>query len=280
MAVLAAALIAPASAGACDEPHGSPDAVEAGPGDEVGFVIPTTLEGAAYELTVEGEDEAVARGRDETEEPGVSGEFTMPDLGSEARQVAVVVHVTHEADGADWRWEMPLDYRGSESAPSPPASQPSSTPAPPRPAPASTPASRPATSPPPARGSAPTLLPQSKPSPADGKQSPVDRVLGAVLSVRSARPRSASPGERRRGRRRARRAKRRANSFQLGREPPAVKGRDVRPPRDPRKDLSGEGFAGFGYSIAWKLMAGVVVAGLMLPLLLGGLARRRQAAWR
>jgi type II secretory pathway pseudopilin PulG len=289
-ACAAVALIAPASAWACDEPHGSPDAVTAGPGDEVGFVIPTTLPGAKYELTIEGDE--VASGEDATDEAGVSGEFTVPDLGSESRRVPVVVHVTHESDSADWRWEMPLDYRGAEPAPSPPTAEPSSTPASQRPAPASTPAAPPAPPGPGPDNPAPTLLPPSTPSsgappatggagpsPDDGEPSPVGAVLGAVLpglADSSGRPRRTSLRDRRRAERRARRARRKANSFAPGRDPDAVKGRTVEAPRDPRMDLSDDRFAGLGYSIAWRLLAAVAIAGLLAPLLLGGLARRRR----
>jgi hypothetical protein len=282
-AFAAAWLIVPASAWACDEPHGSPDPVAAAPGDEVEFVIPTTHRGASYELSIEGRDEAVARGEDETDEPGTSGEFTVPDLGTEARRVDVVVHVTHEADGADWRWKMPLDYRGSDEAQPPPEAQPSATPAPPRPAPA--PAARPRSAPPtvPIPSAAPTLLPPPPAPVSDEDRPSVGAVLDAVLpglGDRGERRRRATPGDRGKARRRARRARRRANRVEVGRDPTPARGRDVEPPRDTRADLSDDRFAGFGYSVAWKLLAGVAAAGLLVPLLLGALARRRRLSWR
>jgi hypothetical protein len=271
-AAVACALLVPAAAWA------------ASPGDKVAFEIPDTDRGDAYTISVD--REKAAEGVDDTDEPGISGEFAMPDLGGKAREVSVLIEVTRAADGSSRAYKSKIDYTpaGSEGA------QPASKPASPRPAaPAKAPSApaakphQPVIVPPPATPAAPVPQPAKPVDPSDSGgqilRTP-ERILHGLTGAAPLRHRG-TPVERRRAKRHARRARRKANRFRAGPDPVAPKARSLSPPRDTRADLSGDSFPGLGYSVAWKLLAAVAAAGLLLPFLVAArthMRRRREAA--
>ena len=116
-------LLAPATAWACEEhdPDGR-ERVTGRAGQTVSVDIPNTLEGAEWAIRLkdaDDDDDPLAEGEDESAEHGVDAEFEVPDLGEDEREVELVVAVTHEADGADWSYELELEY-GGRPAPEPP----------------------------------------------------------------------------------------------------------------------------------------------------------------
>ncbi len=261
-AAVVCALIVPAAASA------------AAPGDKVAFQIPDSDRGDAYTISVD--QTKAADGVDDTDDPGISGEFTMPDLGSRARTVTVTIDVKRAADGSEHSYESEMDYAPAGSAESQPAS---------KPAPARPPAQPPATSSPAARPRAPLIVPppSSSTSPAPQPATLVDpgaprtpeRILhglsGRAVSLR----RSGAPAGHRRAGRHARRARHQANHFRPGPDPSPPRVSSPSPPRDTRADLSDDRFPGLGYSVAWRLLAAVMAAGLLLPLLVGVRTRLR-----
>src|SRR4051794_7078991 len=149
MAALAAAfLLAPALAWGDPPPSYSP-------GDRVGFEVPDSERGDGYTVSVD--DQKVADGVDDTDEPGVTGEFKMPDLGSERRKVTVLIQVDRAADGSSRAYESKVDYDPAETGDAAPASKPASPPPPP-------PAPRPPSSPPKPALAAPPTIPTPTPA--------------------------------------------------------------------------------------------------------------------
>jgi hypothetical protein len=136
-ALAAAALaVGPGAASACNDPivrfsgttpagpgPGSPS--EAGPGDSVAFVIGDAKEDASWSVSI--------AGRHITSGTGSRGDFVMPELGGESREVSVDVVVAHAstADDAGGPWPISFDvrYRGPATAPASPTSQPAEAPA-------------------------------------------------------------------------------------------------------------------------------------------------------
>jgi hypothetical protein len=277
-AVVFACLLLPAAAAA--KPHQSAEQRPVyAPGDQVPFEVPDSRRGDAYEVFVE--NDKVADGVDDTEKPGVSGEFTMPDLGGKAREVTVLIEVTDATDGSNRSYKGTVDYK-----PSPPAdASPASEPAPPRPEPRPSPPSqapRPASTPaPPTAAPVPVSpvpggpIPVTPPEPVGQVLRTPERVLRGLAKAAPLRHRG-SRTERRKAKRHARRARRKANDVRQGKDPTAPKVRSLTTPRDTRVDLSDEDFPGLGYSVAWQLLAAVGGAGVLLTLLLGARARRRR----
>ena len=264
-AVLLALVAAPAQA--CDEPRGSSPAVSAKPGAEVAYEVPNTLEGALYTLTAEGR--TLASGGDPGGEKGVSGSFTMPDLGGDARRIEVRVAVEHAEDGAAWSTSMPVDYEPQAVA------RPSDEPRSPR-APAAPAAAAPA--PPGPLVSAPLagLAPR-----ADGEVRgflpgvrmrslrKVATVLGRLVpTTRSAVPRRGRRGARGKERRRKR------NTFSLGsiglKEPAKARPRVS----EENPSLAG-GVPGFGVPVAWRGLLAFTVIGFLFVLTLRAVALAR-----
>ena len=266
-AAVACCLLVPAAASA------------AAPGDRVTYEIPDSARGDTYTVSVD--DHKVADGVDDTDEEGVSGEFTMPDLGSEPREVTVLIQLVAAADGSTRSYENSVEYHPAETS----GAKPTSTPPPPRPAtpppapPPSTPASKPNPLPLQTTPAAPPAAPR-KLSDSGGKilRAP-ERVLHGLTQAAPLRHRG-SPAERRRARRHARRARHKANHFRAGPESVPPKVRSLSPPRDTRANLSDSHVTGLGYSVAWKLLAAVAAAGLLLPFLVAArthMRRRREA---
>jgi hypothetical protein len=306
-------VLAPATAWACDE-H-DPDERErvAGrAGQTVSVDIPNTLEGAEWAIRLkdaDDDDDPLAHGRDEDAEVGVEAEFDVPDLGEDEREVDLVVAVTHEADGADWSYEVQLDY-GGRPAPEPPKQaepepeptpqpKPDEPPPPPQPEPDRSADAKPA----PAPASSAPPPPPPPPAPATPAQravpvtpagspaghalltggktpSPVGGLLDAVTAVGTGIPaavaetgparRTTSARSRSRARHRTRRP-----------EPQALPGAPARPRRHeapaeggirlPEVDLPG-----FGSGLAWSLIGGGSLAFALAGLGVAGLGRHRR----
>jgi hypothetical protein len=249
----------------------------AAPGDRVAFQIPDSARGDAYTVSVD--KQKVTDGVDDTDQPGVKGEFRMPYLGRKAHEATLLLQVVRASDGSSYSYESTVDYKPSHSM----AAEPASTPAAPRPsspAPANSaaPASTPSTP-----GSAPTVVtatPAPQPSEPGGEilRAP-ERILGRLIQADPLRHRG-TRAERSRARRHARRARRRANRFRPGSDPVPPRVRSLSPPRDTRAKLSDGSFPGLGYSVAWKLLAAVALGGLLLPFLAAArvhMRRRREA---
>jgi hypothetical protein len=267
MAALAATfLLAPALA------WGDPPASYS-PGDRVGFEVPDSERGDGYTVSVD--DQKVADGVDDTDEPGVTGEFTMPDLGSERRKVTVLIQVVRAADGSSRAYESKVDYEPAENVEATPASKP----APPRPR---TPAPRPANSPRKPVLATPPTIPTPTPVVLVERSGPggkvlrtPERVLRGLTPAAPLRHRGTTAAPRQ-SRRHARRTRHRASRFRAGPEPVPPKARSLSPPRDTRRNLSDDSFPGLGYTVAWKLFALVAGAGLLLPFLVAARARWRR----
>ena len=110
-------LVAAASACLTADLNVSPSA---GPDDPVSFSISGIEPGATYNLSVEGQQ--VASGVNNTNNNGVSGSFSMPDLGSQAQTVYAYADTFHAADGDSFRLSKPISYE-------PPVSSTTDTPA-------------------------------------------------------------------------------------------------------------------------------------------------------
>jgi hypothetical protein len=114
----ATSLLLTGPAWACQQAHltFSPSA---GPGDTVSFSISSIEPGATYSIVLEGHE--VASGVNDTSYNGVSGTFTMPDLGSQPQTAFGAGHTVHADDGDTQDPNASLQY-------DPPVSPPSSTP--------------------------------------------------------------------------------------------------------------------------------------------------------
>ncbi|MFL5866318.1 MAG: hypothetical protein ACJ766_04370 [Thermoleophilaceae bacterium] len=257
VALAAACLIAPVAAWA-DPP--APPAYS--PGDRVPFTVPDSERGDRYTVRIDGHQ--VVKGEDLSDDPGASGEYTMPDLGSSARQVTQVVRVVGSSDGPR-SYETTVDYRPAPARPAP-ASKPA--PRPPVPAPAGAPpAARPAPPSTPASGQTPTSKGPSERA-SSGRKTPrtPERILRGLGQAAPLRHRGTSAAHRK-TKRHARHARHKANHFRAGPDPVPPKARSLSAPRDTRRNLSGSRFPGLGYSVAWKLLAIVTGVGLLLPFL-------------
>lgn len=298
--VAAALAFAPAAA-ACDEPSksGERERVSGEAGGKVDVDVPNTLEGARWELRIDDGDE-LADGIDEDpEEEGVTVRFEVPDLGEEPGEVDLVVDVTHEADGADWSYEVALDYRGRPAPepaeePEPQPQQPAPPPEPPRqePPPPESPrqadsqAAPASASPPP-----PPALPAAAPAEQRQASSPPDRLFmtpGASASAPpaaapapttvglatppAAAPAPATPAER------VARSDRRRHVVPRPAEPAPAEPRQP-PPADPPEGgvrLPDVDLPGFGAGLAWTVIAVGALSFAAMGLALGGIARHRR----
>ena len=147
--VLAAVAVLPlllaGTAYACNDPELDLVDREAKAGDTVHFSIINTKPGAEYTIEIVGHGQ-IASGTDTTDAEGVSGSFTMPDLGDSAKTVSVKMVASHfGAHGGEYKSEGPWPNEESMTyaVPAPPASEPA--PAEPAPAATSTDAPAPAT---------------------------------------------------------------------------------------------------------------------------------------
>jgi hypothetical protein len=138
-AVACMALLVPAAASACVDPHIAPpgaQAAPAGPNDRVPFTISHTEPGAHYTVSVDGVtviDDGV-----DVDGSGVSdGVFSMPDLRGGTRGVTVAAEVDHDGQRYE-AGQFEITYRGSD----PPSTAPGASPAPAPPAGQSAPAGR------------------------------------------------------------------------------------------------------------------------------------------
>lgn len=281
VAALVAASIfgfATASASACEDP--APQSATAAAGDSVAFELPGTSEGARYTLTIDGGQ--VHSGEDRDSQPGVSDAFTMPDLGSHAREVTVAIEVEEE-HGRDCSGTLTVDYRGRPADPKP-------APAPPPggPAPRSTPGpAAPSSAPGPAAAApAPVVAPAA---PAAPKRARDRKGRSEVKGVRrvggrrgSARRHAAGPRTRK-VRRAKSRKRRKARRHRRHLVPLPADGPDAPRPTPPevggaKADLSGGEFPGLGYRVAWQLLLGAALAGLVLMALVALRTRRRRTA--
>jgi hypothetical protein len=91
----------------------------AGPGDTVSFSISSIEPGATYDLRIAGVE---VSGTNDTPYNGVSGTFTMPDLGSTSLTVTGFAHTHHAADGDDQDPSSSMTYQ--PAAPEQPATAP------------------------------------------------------------------------------------------------------------------------------------------------------------
>lgn len=255
-----------------------PAAWGAAPGDSVPFSIPDSELGDTYTVWIDGQQ--VAAGADETDELGVSGSFTMPDLGSKPHTATLTIGLVRVADGTSASYQSSVEYTPTASPPNP---QPSPSPAP-------GPSQPPSSSPPPA--SSPATPQQPAPDSGvewlsgvgvDGGSAVGDIAKDTISVLGGAIGKAVKPRSRRRAVRRGhhkahkrKHRKRKVNVIKPTPDPPTVQGRHVDAPRDTRRDLSGDDFAGFGYTVAWRLLAGVALAGLLLPLLIGAGSRSRR----
>ena len=304
IAVVAAAgvLVLVPGASACEEPSKERDRerVTGEAGGKVAVDVPNTLEGALWEVRIEDGDE-FAHGIDEDPEEGVTAGFEVPDLGEEAREIELLIAVTHEADEARWTYEVELDYRGrpepepaEEPAPQPapepdppaeePAPQPEETqPEPQReadsqvaPAIASTPA-------PPAPPAAAPAEPMREPdrlllTPGAADSAPAEPESAATTGLASSQP-AAVPAPPVAAERAARRSRRRG--ARVVPSPPDPSPVDSpRPPRDAPDEggirLPDIDVPGFGAGLAWEVIAGGALSFACAGLLLAGVARRRR----
>jgi len=256
---------ATASASACEDP--SPQRAKAGAGDRVEFALPGTSEGARYALTIGGE--RVHEGEDRDSEPGVKDSFVVPDLGAESRTIEVAIEVAEGEERCTGVLE--LDYRGRRAAPAAPAPPPRQ---PPRQAPAPA-----AVAPAPVFVSVPAAAPApwpSAPSPSARKRSRVAGVTvasPALVRIARVQPRRAPARKRRRPRK-----------HRPQKVTPLPSGGPAKPRPTPpdvsreKADLSGGGFPGLGYSVAWQLLVGAALSGFLLMALVGVRTRLRSGA--
>jgi hypothetical protein len=116
--------------------------VSAGPGGNVPFTIAGTDVGAAYSISVGGTQ--VADGTD-ADGGGVSGSFTMPDMGDSARPVEAFARIEHSDEGepGEWAFTKSIQYVGRQAA-QPTESGPTASPGTNSTSPATTPAVQPA----------------------------------------------------------------------------------------------------------------------------------------
>jgi hypothetical protein len=121
------------------DPRFSVDTPEAHAGDAVQFTISNVDDEVTY--VVEVEDRVVASGTTPDDE-GVSGGFTMPDLGSKARSVTVEAQMTEDGDRDTVKRR--IEYLGPAPAPEPAAAAPAAPSVPAAPPPPAGPAHAPA----------------------------------------------------------------------------------------------------------------------------------------
>jgi hypothetical protein len=81
----------------------------AGPGDPVSFSISGIQPGAHYSVTFEGR--GVASGTNTSSNNGVSGSFSMPDLGSSPRTVYAYADTVHPDDGDSFHLSSAIEYQ-------------------------------------------------------------------------------------------------------------------------------------------------------------------------
>jgi hypothetical protein len=251
---------------ACEEPSKPPEARSAGPGDEVPYEVPNTLEGARYTLTLD--EEQLAGGTDPGGKAGISGSFTMPDLGGDARRVAVRIAVAHAEDEARWSTEMPLDYK-----PKPPQAlreEPRSAGAPPLPAAA----------PPPGPAPIPPLAPVvDLPAVTQGAVKGVQRRSPAVRRIFAALGRLGPPARKRSARRVEKRARRRAakrgrRTADLGSIGLRERGAPAEPAAVPGRPIDAA-LPEFGVPVAWRALLAFAIVGFLLVLTLRAVALSR-----
>jgi hypothetical protein len=275
LAALAAIAVVPAAAWA---QGGDLGRKTAGPGDTVTFQVDGTDRGATWTARL-ADGAELGSGEDTTDEPGTVGSFVVPDLGDEPRDFPVTISVSQ-----GWELSLTLDYR-------PPAPAGGSPPPPPT-APGAPGQQR--STPPPIKTVAPPAPPYSRegrpqPAPATPQSRPVGtgrlsagggvarRIRNIVRHVLKPRH-PASRKARKKAARKAKRAKRKAHRThqRLGVLSRGAEAREVKPPRDTRVDLSDDSFPGVGYSIAWQLLLGVAVVGLLFAAAIAGIAHRRR----
>ena len=308
IATFGAALAFVPAAYACDEPS-KPDERERVVGEaggKVAFDVPNTLEGARWELRIEDGDELADGVDEDAEEEGVTVGFEVPDLGEHRRKVDLVVDVTHEADNAEWSYEVALDYRGrpepepepaeepEQEQPAPPAEPPREDPPPADPAPQAGPAPETgsqaaAGAAPPAAAPAPPAAPPAAPAggappmpsadpipmiPAGSPSAPApEDSPPAVLGVATAPEAAPAPPARR-----ASRGARRRHVVPRPSDPPPAEPRQP-PPADPPEGgirLPDVDVPGFGDGLAWTLIAVGALSFAGFGLALGGVARHRR----
>jgi hypothetical protein len=311
LGVLAASMVlAPAAAWACEEHDPEERERVAGrAGQTISVDIPNTLEGAEWAIRLkdaDDDDDPLAKGEDESAEDGVEAEFEVPDLGADERDVRLEVAVTHEADGADWSYELELEY-GGRPAPEPPKqAEPEPTPQPrpderPPPAPQPEPDRSSDAKPAPAPASAAPPPPPPPPAPATPAQralpgtpaasllssggktpSSVGDLLDGITAVGTGipaavaaaaagpAPRAASRGSRSRARQTSRRP-----------VPQALPGEPARPrpheaPAEGGIRLPDVDLPGVGSGLAWTLIGGGSLAFALAGLGVAGLGRHRR----
>jgi hypothetical protein len=103
-----ALLAASFTAWACLLSSGTVTPSSAGPNDPMGFSISGVEPGADYTVRVEGQQ--VAGGVNGSNNNGVSGGFSMPDLGDQPRTVYVYLDTHHDEDGYSWSHSVPVQY--------------------------------------------------------------------------------------------------------------------------------------------------------------------------
>jgi hypothetical protein len=254
----------------------------AGPGDLVLLAIPGTPQGAQYTLTLTG-GEVLAKGEDTSPQPGVLGDFKVPDLGPKPRELKLDLAVLDPA-GAASKSELSMHY--VPTATEQPGSA-STVPSPPRlvgPKTAARDAGLVLPSPP--KANLPDL-----PRLADGGSNQVKRRpekarrTGGASAQRpkaAARPAGAPAGRRplRKPVRHPRYSSEERSLLNrpiplLHTPPPAP---DHRPhaPRDTRVDLSSGTFPGVGWTVAWRFLAGAAALFLLLSAGVGSVVRQRR----
>jgi hypothetical protein len=268
------------SASACEEPGGGGTRASGQRAERVAFTIPTTLRGAHYTLTIDGNE--VASGSDRDEPAGVSGEFTVPDLGGQDGKFDVVAHVVHKADDSAWGWTaVQLHYRAkSASEPPPPPPPPSPEPQPqPQPQPSGPSL---ASEPPTVIGGAilgaQQLLTQKpkRGKPSRSAKGRAERAAErAATTLRKAKAKAKAKKRKKAKRKKRRKARRNRHEpvFQSGarRLQPSTAGQGA------GDSFPEDEFAGLGYRVAWPFLLGAAGAGLLAILGIGGLARRRRS---
>jgi hypothetical protein len=98
----------------------------AGPGDPVSFGISGIEPGAHYTVTFQGR--TVASGTNTTNNNGVSGSFSMPDLGSQEQTTYAEADTIHPEDGESFHLTSSIEYLPPAPAAAP--EQPAATSAP------------------------------------------------------------------------------------------------------------------------------------------------------
>jgi hypothetical protein len=100
----------------------------AGPGDPVSFGISGIEPGAHYTVTFQGQ--TVASGTNTTNNNGVSGSFSMPDLGSQEQTTYAEADTIHPEDGESFHLTSSIEYLPPAPAAAPEQPAPAATSAP------------------------------------------------------------------------------------------------------------------------------------------------------